>query len=250
MKSKHGWSLAAGAFAFGTCLAGSAWSQVPAPGAGQPSGASPAPLPAPPPAPAPQAGAPAAAPAPAAEPAPAPAPAAAPYVPPAGYRLVPDDEPPREEASERRRAKDRPYEDGDPVPPGYVVRERPRRGLVIAGSIVTGVPWVLSVTAASASDYENKTGFLLVPGVGPWLMLLAGGARDKDCGDNDFCSGSRAGLRAVLVFDGLVQSAGAAMFLVGLMAPRKVLVPAPVEVSVLPMQLSRDGYGIGAVGTF
>src|SRR6188474_2050142 len=35
-----------------------------------------------------------------------------------------------------------PYEDGDAIPAGYRVREQARRGLVIGGSIMTGVPWV------------------------------------------------------------------------------------------------------------
>lgn len=173
------------------------------------------------------------------------------FVPPPGYKLVREDELlARDEEPPRRRATEQPYEEGDPVPPGYVVRDRPRRGLIIAGSIVTGVPWAFSVTAAAASDYENKTGFLLVPGIGPWLMLLAGGASDRDCEGSDVCSGSRAGVRAVLVFDGLVQSAGATMFVVGLLVPRKRLVPTFEDVSVMPAQLTADGYGVAAVGTF
>jgi hypothetical protein len=144
-----------------------------------------------------------------------------------------------------------PYEEGDPIPPGYRLREQKRRGLIIAGSIVTGIPWVISLTAATGADFENKSGYLIVPGIGPWLMLLAGGASDRSCGsDSVLCEESRAGLRAVLVFDGLVQSAGAAMFAAGFLFPRQRLVREDVTVSVVPATIAPGAYGLTAVGTF
>lgn len=144
-----------------------------------------------------------------------------------------------------------PYEKGDAIPQGYKLRTQPRRGLIIAGSIVTGVPWVFSVVAAVGADYENKTGFLLVPALGPWLTLMAGGGRDDECSNSDdYCSGDNAGLRAALVLDGLVQTAGALMFVSGFAFPRTRLVRQDVTLSLLPTTLGRDGYGIGAIGTF
>jgi hypothetical protein len=144
-----------------------------------------------------------------------------------------------------------PYEEGDTIPEGYKLRTQPRRGLIIAGSIVTGVPWVFSVMAAVGADYENKTGFLLVPAVGPWLTLMAGGGKDDDCGGtDDFCNADNAGLRSVLVLDGIVQTAGAIMFVSGFAFPRTRLVRKDVTLSFLPTTVGRDGYGIGAIGTF
>jgi len=144
-----------------------------------------------------------------------------------------------------------PYEAGDPIPAGYRLRSEPRRGLVIAGSIVVGVPWVISVTAATGANFDNKSGFLLVPGIGPWLSLLAGAGKDRDCGStSDFCNGDRSATRATLVLDGLVQSAGAAMLIIGIAVPRKRLVRDDVTLSFVPATLGRDGYGLGAVGTF
>lgn len=218
---------------------------------------------APAPAPAPAAAAPAPA---AAAPAPAPAAATAPSpaataVPP-GYKLVRVEEEqgvPQGEAqsppsrSSAPTGRELPYEVGDPIPPGYRLREQNRRGLIIAGSIVTGIPWIISVTAATGADFENKSGYLLVPGIGPWLMLLAGGASDRSCDDTSgytLCETSRAGLRAVLVFDGLVQSAGAAMFASGFLFPRQRLVRQDLTVSIAPTTLAPGAYGVGAVGTF
>lgn len=144
-----------------------------------------------------------------------------------------------------------PYEPGDPIPPGYHLREQPRRGLVIAGALMTGVPWALSVTAATAANFDNKLGFLFIPAIGPWLALATGAGKDKTCASTDeFCDGDRASARAVLVLDGLVQSAGATMLVIGLLVPRKRLVRDDVTLGLVPATLGRDGYGLGAVGTF
>jgi hypothetical protein len=195
---------------------------------------------------------------------PTPAPSASPTpstasIPP-GYKLVKEDEPAAStrydvQYPQRRGAlppgMELPYEEGDPIPPGYRLRQQKRRGLIIAGSIVTGIPWVISLTAATGADFENKSGYLVVPAIGPWLMLLAGGGSDRSCGSNTtFCEESRAGLRAVLVFDGLMQSAGAAMFAAGFLFPRQRLVRQDVTVSVLPTTFGPGTYGLGAVGTF
>jgi len=173
-------------------------------------------------------------------------PAAAPgpesVVVPPGYVLMPI-------ADARRAAL--PYEDGEPVPAGYHVRQEIRRGPVIAGAIVMGVPWTFSVIGASAADFGDMSGFLLLPGVGPWLMLLAGGASDADCElRDDSCTPDRSGLRGVLLLDGVVQSAGAVMVTIGLLYPRRYLVPNVAGVSIVPTPVGRHGYGLGAVGTF
>lgn len=145
-----------------------------------------------------------------------------------------------------------PYDEGEPIPSGYRLRTAPRRGLVIAGSIVTGVPWVFSVTAAVGNDFKDRSGFLLVPALGPWLMLATGGANDDPCSDTaySYCEGNNSGTRAILVLDGLAQTAGAVMFITGFAFPRKRLMRGDVTVSFAPSPVGRDGYGLGAVGTF
>jgi hypothetical protein len=198
--------------------------------------------------------------APAAAPAPAPASAIPPpgyklvpvqeqpptYTPPPGYKLVPVGESPAETRYDVQYPQQRgalppgmelPYTDGQTIPPGYHVIEQNRRGLIIAGSIVTGVPWIFSVTAAVAADFDNKSGFLLIPALGPWLMLAAGG------GDN-------SGVRSILTLDGLIQTGGAVMFVSGFMFPKKRLLRDDVTVGMVPMTVGRDGHGLGVVGTF
>jgi hypothetical protein len=141
------------------------------------------------------------------------------------------------------------------VPQGYHVIEEPRRGLVIGGSLSLGIPWVLGATVAVGKDFEDKTGYLMIPAVGPWLMLAAGGAKDKSCdetGTDVFCDyeRDRSGERALLFLDGMAQVAGAVMLAAGIGYPRKRLVREPTLLSLAPTRMGKDGYGFGAVGTF
>lgn len=203
----------------------------------------------------------------ASQPAPVAAPAPAPAVPP-GYMLVPIAPPPSGYGTPTRYdvqypqargalppGMELPYRDGDPIPPGYRVIEQKRRGLIIAGSLTAGVPWALGVAAAAGANFEDKTGWLVVPVLGPWLMIAAGGANeDRSCGsfdtDESDCYDNNAALRGVLALDGLVQAAGAVMFACGMTIPRKRLIREDVTVSMLPSRVGRDGYGMGLVGSF
>jgi len=195
----------------------------------------------------------------------APAPAATQVVlVPPGYALVPINNvtPSRydEDAQNQRElAEPPPYEEGEPVPSGYRAVKESRRGLVIAGSVVGGVAYGFSIVGATGDDFNHKSGSLLVPVVGPWLMLALGGAKDE-CQSGMYNSSGvfsttsyrcdNSGLRSVLVLDGLTQVAGAAMLIVGVAYPRTRLVRRNISLSVLPIPLGRDGYGVGAVGQF
>jgi hypothetical protein len=255
MKSLLGSTILCLAALLGTLgVAKAAFAQAPAAPA-QPAQATPPaaqPAPASPAQPAPWGSSAAGAPAPpAGQPAPAPG-----YAPPPGYKLVPvQEQPPPQPApqyQQPQRAPELPYTDGQTIPPGYRVVERSRRGLIIAGLITTGVAWSFSVTAAVGADYEDNSGFLLLPVLGPWLMLATGGADDPPCtadGDVEFCE-SNSGLRAILVLDGLVQTAGGVMFVLGIANPVKRLVREDVSFRVVPMKVGKTGTGLGVVGTF
>src|SRR5205823_3889287 len=99
---------------------------------------------------------------------------------------------------------------------------RPRRGLLIGGAVILGVPYVLGLSIASGEDFPNRTGWLVVPGVGPWITLAT--RHRAGCGGSDSCTGDAidAATRTFLVLDGLMQTAGAIMFISGLAAPRTV----------------------------
>jgi hypothetical protein len=208
-----------------------------------------------------------AAPAPAAPAPAAPAPAAAPAAVPPGYMLVPIQPAPAPAQPDTRYdvqypqtrgalppGMELPYEEGQPIPPGYHLVKQNRRGLIIAGSITTGVMWVFGLMAAVGNDFKDNTGLLVIPVVGPWALLATDTARDKSCGTTangiDVCTESKAGLRAVLVLDGIVQTAGAAMFISGFAFPRARLIRNDVTVSFVPTTFGNGGYGVGAIGRF
>jgi hypothetical protein len=205
---------------------------------------------------------------PAAPPPAAPAPAALPMaVVPPGYALVPIGPAPTGDGASTRYdvqypqargalppGMELPYSPGDPIPPGYHVVEQQRRGLIIAGSLTAGVPWALGVAVAAGANFEEKTGWLAVPVLGPWLMIAAGGAKDEQTCDatDTYCEDydDGAAKRSILALDGLVQTAGAVMFVCGVTIPRKRLIRQDVTVSMIPTRVGREGYGMGLVGSF
>jgi len=198
---------------------------------------------------------------------PSPLPASSGVVVPPGYALVPigtlaPAAPPAEGAATRYDVQypqargalppgmELPYEPGQPIPPGYRLTKQPRRGLIIAGSLVGGIPWALGLSVASSQNFEDGTGWLVVPVLGPFMMMATGHVDDEDC--DDFSCENNSGERAILTLDALTQAAGAAMLICGITIPRKRLVRTDVTVSALPtpVRIGRDGYGLGLDGSF
>lgn len=148
------------------------------------------------------------------------------------------------------RPKYLPYREGEPAPQGYAFDEEVRRGPVIGGLITLGVPYLLGLLVASEESYNNKKGYLVVPGVGPWLTLLL---RDSSC-DPDLAISScteDSSARFVLVIDGLLQTAGGIFVAYGFTNTKKRYVRedwAP-RVAVTPM-LSADRVGVSVTGAF
>jgi hypothetical protein len=146
---------------------------------------------------------------------------------------------------------DLPYEEGRPPPPGYRLVERPRSGLITSGLIITGVAWGISVTAAAGNDFEDGTGFLVLPVVGPWLTIAA--RRTENCVDTasgTICEASNSSARAALVLDGLVQTTGAVLFVIGVSSTKKRYLRNDVTLSLQPARIHRDAYGVSMRGTF
>ncbi len=144
-----------------------------------------------------------------------------------------------------------PYNSGDPIPPGYVLDSRSRKGLWIPGVIMVGAPWALGVSIASLADFDNASGWLAVPVLGPWITLAA---RDKSC-DTTFSgscdeSADRV-VRFYLVLDGLVQGAGAVMAVAGFASKKEELIRTDfASFKVLPGPIGQAGYGANVVGSF
>jgi hypothetical protein len=146
-----------------------------------------------------------------------------------------------------------PYEEGQAIPPGYYLDEGPIKGLLIAGPIVFGVPYLLGLTIASGTGYPNASGWLVAPVIGPWITL---GAREDACGSDPvdysdtLCESENNLVRTWLVLDGILQAGGVAMFIAGMVSRRKRLLRQDVaQVTVAPTMVG-TGYGLGAFGTF
>jgi hypothetical protein len=169
-----------------------------------------------------------------------PPPGAYPAYPPGYY--PPAQEPPRFDSTK--------WKEGDRVPQGYHVEERVRRGMVIAGAITLGVPYVIGLSFASAADFENSSGWLAVPALGPWLMMAF---REDQCDENEeYYSDciSDGVLRVYLTIDGLAQTAGAILLLVGIVDKKPRLVADDsAKIVVTPTRIG-SGYGLGIKGTF
>jgi hypothetical protein len=147
---------------------------------------------------------------------------------------------------------------GGPVPAGYHVEERPRRGLVIAGTVVLAVPYGLGLAVAGGQNFPNSSGWLIVPGVGPWLTLLtrhksSGCSGTSNSSDFDSCVDESLDdtTRTFLIIDGLMQTGGAVMLIAGLAAPKKVIARDFVgSLHFTPSTIGHHGYGAFLTGAF
>jgi len=154
------------------------------------------------------------------------------YYPPPGYAVPPG-------AMLGPRTMD--YEDGDAVPQGYHVETRMRKGLLIGGAVTFGSVYLLTALTAASID-SAKTGNddfkpLYIPVAGPFITIGTAGSE----GVGTF----------VLILDGIAQSGGLLMAVLGIAAQRTMLVRNDVEskVTVSPMLVGKNSVGFGLVGT-
>jgi hypothetical protein len=128
---------------------------------------------------------------------------------------------------------------------------RPNGVLIGRGLFAFLGSYVPSVIVAVVND-NSYDKHLAIPVVGPWLDLAnrppCGGMGETGCPTEN-------GYRALLIVVGSFQGLGALATLVGLAVPERRITAAPAKaaaptVHVLPAQVSRDGYGLSAFGTF
>jgi hypothetical protein len=153
----------------------------------------------------------------------------------------------------RRPPESVPYQ-GGPIPAGYHLEERPRKGLIISGALLTGVPWAIGLAGVSSANFPNSSGWLVVPALGPWLTLAA--RHDSTCNYNDgsdvcFDDGLNALARTALVIDGLAQTAGAVLFIIGVSSKNQVLArDFTGHLQLTPAPIGRQGAGAFLSGDF
>jgi hypothetical protein len=136
------------------------------------------------------------------------------------------------------------WQEGDPVPDGYRVKQHARVGLVVGGTVTFGILYLFSVLgAAIVHDANNAVGghdnadAFFIPGVGPFMEMT----KTTSATGNVFN-----------VIDGVGQCAGLAMLIVGLTSPKNVLVRNDLgKPLILPAPYIGQGSGgIGLVGRF
>lgn len=136
--------------------------------------------------------------------------------PPPGYYPAPGYGPPgygQPYYQDDQRPRTLPYNPDDPIPYGYHVSTRVRRGLIGGGAGLMGGLWFLSViVAAAAQDTYNKDQWipLFFPVGGPFAAMAT--LHSSDFGT------------MTLLLDGFGQAGGLAMLIVGAAVPEKRLV--------------------------
>jgi hypothetical protein len=130
------------------------------------------------------------------------------------------------------------YEEGQPIPPGYHLKEKVRVGPVVAGSCTFGVLWLISIftstigTALGDDDVRD----LWIPVVGPFITI----ARV----DNNRSTPS-------LAIDGVGQAVGVGLLVWGISSPKTVLLRndlAGIEIHATPMVTGKSaGFGLGGM---
>ena len=157
------------------------------------------------------------------------------YPPPPGYG------PPYYQQQVDARPRFLDYEEGDPIPTGYHVRTKVRKGLIGGGAGLLGGLWFASLLTGAVGDTATLQGdggwaALYIPVAGPFVAIAT-------------LHADSAGA-ALLVVDGIGQVGGAAMIILGAALPQKQLVRddvSGIKITVSPVITAR---GVGLTGTF
>ncbi|HEY4116886.1 MAG TPA: hypothetical protein VGM56_03470 [Byssovorax sp.] len=143
------------------------------------------------------------------------------------------------------------YDDG-PIPAGYHVETRVKKGLVIAGAAVLGSFWLLSALGGALAidaGHDHDAEGLFVPVAGPFVALANETAGSKHL---------LATVQFCYVLDGLAQSAGLLMLVGGIVFPSQKLVRDEVALDVggtkvrfhpTPMRVGDNSVGFGLAGS-
>jgi hypothetical protein len=149
-----------------------------------------------------------------------------------------------------------PYRAGMPIPPGYRVEHRAAVGIIAGGLATFGIAYGTALVIGAKASFGDGTGWVAIPVIGPWAAI---GARSYHCSNdplqaNQCVSGAFSEVQtiAALSADGVIQAAGAVLFVVGLASGHDELVRTdlPVSLRVSPRQVGADGFGFGVDGHF
>ena len=125
--------------------------------------------------------------------------------------------------------------------PACHLEERSRRGLVVGGAVLSGVPYALSVAFGIAlADFQGGAGgkvtptSFFVPVAGPFIILAEAGE-----------------LVPLVLLDGLAQATGVAMMIAGVAWKQTMVVPhTSTRAMLTPARIGTSGHGLALVGVF
>ena len=130
------------------------------------------------------------------------------------------------------------YEEGQPIPPGYHLKEKVRLGPVIGGSVSFGVLWLTSLLGGAIATGlgDDDASDLWLPVIGPFITI----AREKNSTST-----------SLLAVDGVGQAVGVGLLIWGISSPRTVLLRndlAGIELHAVPMLGNKmAGLGLGTL---
>jgi hypothetical protein len=118
-----------------------------------------------------------------------------------------------------------------PVPLGYTMVKRPRKGMIIGGAVSFGVSYGISVLSAAigediSSDGRNEAASMWIPVAGPFLQMA---------------QTDSATLRVFLFGLGAAQTTGAILLYYGLTTKKRVLVRNDIVGSLMVTPTAGDG---------
>lgn len=129
------------------------------------------------------------------------------------------------------------YEEGQPIPLGYELKTRATRRLLIMGAVGFSATYLPSAIAggavANVADYVGWGEPLLIPLAGPFVAV--GVAHTKGL------------FTLTLILDGLVQTAGAAIFIAGLVTEETIVTRVRNKSFSLPAPALLVGPGSAAL---
>ena len=139
---------------------------------------------------------------------------------------------------------------GTSRPAGDVVETEPVWPMVIGGSAGFGLVYLSGIVAGAAFSFDNESGYLAVPFVGPWITAAKRTGEDDNCDSGLFglsCSGESTTevlMGLLLAADGIVQIGAVTTAILGLVLEQE----ADPPVAIAP--LGGEATGIAVHGRF
>jgi hypothetical protein len=144
-----------------------------------------------------------------------------------------------------------------PVPPGYQVVTRPATGLIAGGLIGLGVSYGGALIVGATQGFENATGFLALPIIGPWLAIAE--RKYEECRTATVQQARRCVSKAVgevqyitfTAVDGVFQLASGLIVVAGMLSSKDELLRQDlVHVDVRPSRSGGVDWSLTVHGNF